>query len=111
MLPQSKQASTYRFVAVYVDDFILAGVESQDGTLLRRMARAALLGIHSLFPPIKVTGHIGGKDPISQKKLDKGDATMAFTKEVLGFLVGASNERCGCPRQKQSQYATKSQNC
>jgi hypothetical protein len=69
----SQHDPVHRFVAVYVDDFILAGVESADATLLRRMARAALLGIHSVFPPIEITGHVGGKDPISQKKLDKGD--------------------------------------
>jgi hypothetical protein len=83
----SQRDTIHRFVAVYVDDFILAGVETADATLLRRMARAALLGIHSVFPPVEVTGHVGGKDPISQKKLDKGDAIMATTKEVLGFLV------------------------
>jgi hypothetical protein len=100
MLPPSKQASTYCFVAVYVDDFFLAGVESQDGTLLRRMAQAALLGIHSLFPPIEVTGHIGGSDPISQKKLDKGDATTAVTKEVLGFLVEGKQRTVRLPPTK-----------
>jgi hypothetical protein len=99
-IPPSQQPATHRFVAVYVDDFILAGVESQDGTLLRRMARAALLGIHSIFPPTEVTGHKGGKDPISQKKLDKGDATMAATKEILGFLVEGEQRTVQLPATK-----------
>jgi hypothetical protein len=39
-----------------VDDYILAGVQNKAGTLLQRMARAALYGIHSVFPPGEVTG-------------------------------------------------------
>jgi hypothetical protein len=106
-IPTSQQATTHRFVAVYVDDFILAGVENQEGTLLHRMAQAALLGIHSIFLPIEVTGHIGGKDPISQKKLDKGDATMAVTKEVLGFLVEGDRRTVQLPPAKATAICDK----
>jgi hypothetical protein len=58
----------YRFVAVYMDDFILAMVESQDATRLRRMARATLLGIHSMFPPVEVTDHVKGERPYIAKE-------------------------------------------
>jgi hypothetical protein len=81
-------------VAVYVDDYILAAVENKERTLIKQMARAMLFAIHSVFPPPEVTGHKGGKDSISQKKLDKGDATMARVKEILGFIVkGVSRYR------------------
>lgn len=86
-LTPSQRDEIHRFVAVYVDDYILAAVENKDRTLVKRMARATLYAIHSVFPPPEVTGHEGGKDPISQKKLDKGDAKMARTKEILGFIV------------------------
>jgi hypothetical protein len=36
--------------------------------------KGGLLGIHSVFPLVDVTRHVGRKDPISQKKLEKGDA-------------------------------------
>jgi hypothetical protein len=97
----SQREMTYCFAAIYVDDFILVRVESADATLLRIMARAALLGIDLVFPPVEIRGHLGGKDLISQKKLEKGDTLMATTKEVLGFLVegerGQSNSR---PRRR-----------
>jgi hypothetical protein len=34
-----------------------------------------------------VTGHSGGKDPVSLKKLERGDAQWHHEKELLGFLV------------------------
>jgi hypothetical protein len=74
-------------IYVYVDDYIAAAVENAAGTLLGRVARSALHGIHSIFPPPDVTGHEGGKDPISFKKLLKGDAQWNHEKEILGFLI------------------------
>jgi len=73
--------------AVYVNDYILlATVEDRTGTPLQRAGRAALHTIHGLFPAPARSGHHGGKDPISQKKLDAGDARWAPTKELLGFV-------------------------
>jgi hypothetical protein len=72
--------------AVFVDDYILAAIEDPAGKLLQHTARAALHSIHAIFPPPSRSGHTGGKDPISQKKLEKDDARWAHEKEVLGFL-------------------------
>jgi hypothetical protein len=99
-LTPSQRDTTYRFEAVYVNDFILARVENANATLLRRMAQAALLGIHSVFPPVEVTGHVAGKYRISQKKLEKGDAIMATTKEVLGFVVEGQSRTVQLPTKK-----------
>jgi hypothetical protein len=41
----------------------------------------------TLYPPPQVTGNVGGKYPISLKKLQRGDARWASEKEILGFLV------------------------
>jgi hypothetical protein len=82
----SKEDSMYS-VSVYLDDFIGAVVENASGTLLGRVTKAALHGIHSIFPPPETTGHVGGKDPISLKKLQRGDARWNSEKEILGFLV------------------------
>lgn len=81
VLPRKWQMS-----AVYVDDYILAAVEDHTGTLLQRAGRAALHTIHGLFPPPERSGHLNGKDPISLKKLEAGDAQWAPTKELLGFV-------------------------
>jgi hypothetical protein len=98
-LTPSQRDEIHRFVAVYVDDYILAAVESKDRTLVKRMARAALYVIHSVFPPPDVTGHEGGKDSISQKKLDN-DAKMVRTKEILGFIVEGVCRAVQLPQQK-----------
>jgi hypothetical protein len=89
--PARRQTSSlsprpWQMSAVYVDDYILAAVESPDGTTLDRVGRAALHTIHGLFPPPSQSGHVGGKDPISLKKLEAGDARWAHTKELLGFV-------------------------
>jgi hypothetical protein len=84
---RSKSDSPVRGTYVYVDDFIGAAVESKDGTLLGRMARSIMHDIHSVFPPPDVTGHTGGKDPVSIKKLEKGDGQWHHEKEILGFII------------------------
>ena len=62
-------------MAMHMDDYILAAVQNADGALLlQRMERAALHTIHAIFPPPAMSGHEGGKDPISQKKLEANDA-------------------------------------
>lgn len=88
--PAKRQRTTegsWKTAHVFVDDYILGAVEDKTGTLLGRISRAALHGIHSVFPPPKTTGHVGGKDPISVKKLEKGDARWNPEKEILGFLM------------------------
>jgi hypothetical protein len=84
---RSKSDSPVHGVYVYVDDYIGAAVENADGTLLGRISRAVLHGIHSVFPPPDVSGHTDGKDPVSLKKLQKGDGQWSHEKELLGFVV------------------------
>jgi hypothetical protein len=57
-----------------VDDVIVAAVEDQKGKLLEYAARATLHVIHSVFSPQAADDAPGTKDPISEKKLKKGDA-------------------------------------
>jgi hypothetical protein len=89
---RSKSDSPGHGTYVYVDDFIGAAVENKTGTLLGRMTRGILHGIHSVFPPTAVTGHIGGKDPISLKKLQRGDGQWHHEKELLGFEVNGNTK-------------------
>ena len=68
---------------VYVDDFVGA---TNRITLqhLTQVSRSMLHGIHSIFPPPQVTKHCGA-DPISEKKLEKGEGTWSHQKEILGW--------------------------
>jgi hypothetical protein len=93
-------------VGVYVDDYILGVVESNDRSLIRRVSRATLHAIHSIFPPPEVSGHVGGKDPISRKKLEKGDARFDIEKEILGFLVNGADRTVRLPEAKAQSIAT-----
>ena len=79
-------------VAVYVDDFILAVLSCFGLKFIRQVAWATLFGIHAIFPPPSLSGHPGGKDPISTKKLKRGDARLSTWKEILGFA--ADDRRC-----------------
>ena len=51
----------WQMSAVYVDNDILAAVESPDRTTLDRVERAALHTIHGLFPPPEQLGNAGAK--------------------------------------------------
>jgi hypothetical protein len=75
---------------VYVDDFMGAAVENKDGTLLGPMTPGMLHGIHSVFPPTAVTGHISGKDPISLEKVQQGNGQWHHQKEKFGFELNGN---------------------
>ena len=65
---------------VYMDDFIdlVIPVCQQD---LDHMAVATMTGIHDVFPPATTPA----ADPISEKKLARGDGAWANVKEILGM--------------------------
>ena len=75
----------WQISAVYVDDYILVAVESPDGSDLQRTGRAALRTIHGYFPPLDRSGRGSGKNPISLKKFEAGNARSTQSKELLGF--------------------------
>jgi hypothetical protein len=85
--PQSSAGPAHQMSAVYVDGFLLAAVQDATGNFLQRTAWATLHAIHSVFPTPKATGRIDAKDPISEKKLAKGDARWATLKEILGYWL------------------------
>jgi hypothetical protein len=89
-------------VSVYVDDYIMAVLSTVGIRFIRRVARATLYGIHSIFPPPIITGHKGGKDPISLKKLQKGDAKLITRKEILGFEGNGRARTWKLPENKKT---------
>jgi hypothetical protein len=98
--PAKRQASStprHQMSAVYVDDYCLAAVEDSTGTLLQRTARATLHAIHGVFPTPAATGTPDAKDPISEKKLAKGDARWDTTKEILGYWLDGVNRTVQLP--------------
>jgi len=67
-------------VEVYVDDFIACIIPTTKQQV-EHVARGILHGIHDVFPPSKDDG----TDPISNKKLRKGEGTFATSKCLIGF--------------------------
>ena len=60
----------WTMLEVFCDNFIHMAQRSYPAQLLH-LSRALLHGIHSVFPPPKVSGN-NGQDTISKKKLDSG---------------------------------------
>jgi hypothetical protein len=93
------------FLQIFVDDF-LNGVARPRDQLHERAAakdwvsRCALHSIHALFPPPDITGHDGGRDSISIKKLNKDDARWHRTK----IMLGGPGRMIGLPLGKANRY-------
>ena len=104
MLPPTyaNEASTSNLIQslieVYVDDFIGASNNLTHDNL-QSLSRAILHGIHSIFPPTKLTGH-DGPDPIAEKKLDKGEGQWDYVKEILGWVFDGENYTIYLPPEK-----------
>ena len=91
-------------IEVYVDDFIAATNRLQRAALTK-ISRAMLHGIHAIFPPPSVTKHCG-KDPISEGKLQKGEGTWMFVKEILGWIFDGENYTIQLPKEKCDQICS-----
>ena len=73
---------------VYLDDFITICIPRTQEDL-RHMANAVMAGIHDVFPPDSQDDN----DPISLKKLMKGEGAWAVVKEILGFEFDGNSGR------------------
>ena len=89
---------------VYVDDFCNAATQSTDGSHIRRIRRASIHGIHSVFPPTNVTTHEGGKEPISEKKLRSGEGNFRSKKEMIGIEFDGKKRTVRLPADKARRY-------
>ena len=83
---------------VFVDDFVCA-TNHISTKQLNKISRAMINGIHSISPPPEVTNHPGG-DPVSEKKLDKGEGVWSFDKEILGWDFNGKHFTIQLPPKK-----------
>jgi hypothetical protein len=75
-LPMAVEDNELRyFVEVYMDDFIPIAIASSQEQL-RHVANGVLHGIHDIFPSHREAS----EDPISMKKILKGDGNWSFQK-------------------------------
>lgn len=95
-LPHTDGIAT--LLEVYVDDFIAMSNDIRHTHLLQ-ISRAMLHGVHAIFPPPTITGH-NGHDPIAENKLNNGDGTWEFQKEILGWILEGLNGTIQLPLKK-----------
>ena len=79
-LPESGSGELATVCEVYVNDYIVIATPSSREQL-RHVANAVLTGIHDVFPP----DDDDSNDPISHKKILKGEDVFALEKDLLGF--------------------------
>jgi hypothetical protein len=85
--PGRPGANLHYVQEVFMDDFItLAIAESQEE--FTHVSSATMTGVHDVFPK----DDIEEEDPISLRKLSKGDAAWANVKEILGMTFDGSDK-------------------
>jgi hypothetical protein len=90
-------------VDVYVDDFLaIAQGSARD---LRTARRHLLHAIDDVFSPLADTDEFGN-EPISVKKLRKGDASWHTLKIVLGWLVDTVRQTISLPPHRSERLLT-----
>ena len=98
LLPSTKTSSDYSTLSpagddtflyvleVFVDDFVAIAIPTTTSHL-DHLANATMFGIHDVFPPDTNVQH----DPISDRKLKKGEGAWANVKEILGMTFDGND--------------------
>ena len=87
-----------QYTDLYMDDFIQA---VQGGTTRRSRARRILFDtIDQVFQPLESAPGKNRQEPISLKKLQKGDARWATRKNVLGWIIDTVDETIELPPRR-----------
>ena len=85
---------------VYVDDFIMLGQGSADR--LQTLRRMLFECVDQVFRPLQA-GEGPRQEPISVKKLRKGDASWDTRKEVLGWIIDTVARTIELPARRQQR--------
>jgi len=96
-----KETALRYVLEVYVDDFISCIIPTTQQQV-EHVARGILYGIHDVFPP----SEDDSTDPVSAKKLRKGDGTFETTKCLLGFDFDGVNKTLWLEEAKRASLLT-----
>ena len=86
---------------MYVDNFIACTIPTSKEQV-KHVARGIMHRIHNVFPP----NRDDTKDPISDKKLRKGDGTFNTKKYLLGFDFDGINKTIWLEEDKRAALLT-----
>jgi hypothetical protein len=102
-LPESQKSNKgyVYMLEVYVDNFmsLIIPVSREQ---IRQVATAVMTGIHDVFPP----DNDDNNDPISEKKLKKGEGTYSTRKTLLGFNFNGEEKTMWLEEAKQEKLLT-----
>jgi hypothetical protein len=102
-LPTSAETNSpcYYCLEVYVDDFMSIVIPTSHEQL-DHVATAVMMGIHDVFP----ANISNGNDPISEKKLLKGDGQYSLLKTFLGFDFDGDRKTLWLEEEKHAKLLT-----
>eukprot|EP00956_Cyclotella_meneghiniana_P004838 scaffold5989_cov47-Cyclotella_meneghiniana.AAC.9 len=80
-LPKKSDSNDFKyFLDVYVDDYLAMAIATSQEQI-EHVSNAVMTGVHDVFPADKNDEN----DPLSLKKLKKGEGEMSLFKEMLDF--------------------------
>ena len=87
----------------YGDDCINFNlVQTKDIAVLRHVAQAALFGIHSVFPPLRIYGH-SGEDTIAMDTPIAGNGIWDLQKEFRIWIMNRATRYIELTEKRQEQ--------
>jgi hypothetical protein len=99
--PVSPDGELQYMLEVFVDDFIELAIPVTQAHL-DHLSSATMTGVHNVFPP-----HTNPKlDPISKKKLIKGNGQWATVKDILGMTFDGNDKTICLSKEKRDALLT-----
>ena len=99
-LPYSKELLGY--IDIFVDDFI--GL-AQGRNNRKRVRDILMTAIDEVFRPLSPTDKPSRREPVSIKKLLKGDCSWATVKLVLGWIINTAEQTISLPDHRVQRLA------
>ena len=97
--PAEYMSCPTELLQVFVDDSIIT-TQADLPEDLNELSRTALAALYSVFPPRRESGHVNGRDPVSEKKMNKGDGRWSHLKVILGFIFDGQRRSVQPPQNK-----------
>jgi hypothetical protein len=97
-LPRAPRRKPLQYVDIYMDDFL--GLMQGDKRRQNRVHRVLFESIDSIFRPLASTDPNTRQEPISIKKLLKGDGAWQTTKTMLGWVINSIAETLQLPPRR-----------
>jgi hypothetical protein len=99
--PNSRTSGFLYALEAYINDFVSIVIPTSQEQLIH-MATAIMSGIHDVFPADLVDSN----NPISEKKLLKGEGQYALIKTILGFEFDGQQKTLWLEEEKRAKLLT-----